>query len=63
MKFQAAKEKYRVSFSDDMVEVIVDSDDSADEADVETSSSRVTTADESPRRASARLAQRAQTAY
>ena len=63
LKFQAAKEKYRVSFSDDLVEVIVDSDDSADEADVETSSSRVTTADESHRRASARLAQRAQTAY
>ena len=54
---------YNVSFSDDLVEVIADSDYSADEADVETSSSRVTTADESPRRASARLAQRAQTAY
>ena len=58
-----AKEKYNVSFSDDLVEVIVDSDYSADEADVETSSSRVTTADESPRRTSARLTQRAQTAY
>ena len=58
MKFQAAKEKYNVSFSEDLVEVIADSDYSADEADVERSSSRVTTADESPRRASARLAQR-----
>ena len=63
LKFQATKEKYNVSFSDDLVEVIADSDYSADEADVETSSSRVTTADESPGRASARLAQRAQTAY
>ena len=65
LKFQATKEKYKVSFSEDLVEFIGDSDDddSADEADVETSSSRVTAADESPRRASARLAQRAQTAY
>ena len=47
---------------------IIDSDygdDSANDSDVETSSqpNRVTTADESPRRASARLAQRAQRAY
>ena len=63
LKFQATKEKYNVSFSDDLVEVIADSDYSADVADVETSSSRVTTADEWSRRVSARLAQRAQTAY
>ena len=62
MKFQATKEKYNVSFSDDLVEVIADSDYSADEADMETSSSSVTTTDESSGRASARLAQRAQTA-
>ena len=63
IKFQATKEKYNVSFSDDLVEIIDDSDYSANESDVETSSSRLTKADESPRRASARLAQRAQTAY
>ena len=64
LKFQPTKkkERYRVSFSDEL-EVIADSDYSADEAGVETSSSRVTTADETPRRASARLAQRAQTDY
>ena len=49
LKFQATKEKYNVSFSDDLVEVIADSDYSADEADLETSSSR---ADDSLRRAS-----------
>ena len=55
LKFQATKE-LSVSFSDDLVEVIADSDDSADSdsgsADMVTSSGRVTT------RASARFAQR-----
>ena len=63
IKFQANKEKNNVSFADDLVEIIDSdySDDSANDSDVETSSqpNRVTTADESPRRASARLAQRA----
>ena len=67
IKFQANKEKNNVSFADDLVEIIDsdDSDYSANESDMETSSqpNRVTTADESPRRASARLAQRAQRAY
>ena len=51
-----------MSFSEDLVEYISDSnDDSAEVAGVETDSSRVTAADKSPRRASVRLAQRAQT--
>ena len=58
-----SKEKNNVSFAGDLVEIIDSdySDDSANDYDVETSSQpdRVTTADESPRRASVRLAQRA----
>ena len=60
IKFQANKEKNNVSFADDLVEII-DSDDSANDSDVETSSqpNRMTTSEELPRRASASLAQRA----
>ena len=56
LKFQAAKEKYRVSFSEDLVEYASDSDDdSAEVAGMDTDSIVAS-------RASARLAQRAQTA-
>ena len=70
IKFQARKEKNNVSFAENLVEVMetADSDDSADGNDLVTSSqpNLVTAAENSPRRASARLAGReplAQGAY
>ena len=62
IKFQAKKEKNNVCFAEDLVEVIetADSDDSADDSDMVTSSQPdwLTTAENSPRRANARLAGR-----
>ena len=70
IKFQARKEKNNVSFAENLVEVIetADCDDAADGNDLVTSSQTnlVTAAENSPRRASARLAGReplAQGAY
>ena len=70
IKFQARKQKNNVSFAENLVEVMetADSDDAADGNDLVTSSQMnlVTAAENSPRRAGARLAGReplAQGAY